>query len=120
LSAALAAVAARVEQDYPVTVEVVCVGDAELTEAGRAVVAAASEAVLNAAKHAGGTISVYAEVDEGIRVYVRDRGAGFDLAAVPADRRGISESMRGRMQRAGGTCDIRTGERGTEVVLEVP
>ena len=119
LSAALADVAARVEQDYPVTVEVVCVGDAELDETGRAVVAAAAEAVLNAAKHAGGTISVYAEVDEGLRVYVRDRGPGFDLDSVPADRRGISESMRGRMQRAGGTCVIRSNDRGTEVALEV-
>lgn len=120
LSAALAAIAGRVEKDYPVTVEVVCVGDAELTETGQAIVGAASEAVLNAAKHAGGTISVYAEVDGGIRVYVRDRGPGFDQAAVPDDRRGISESIQGRMRRAGGTCEIRSGERGTEVVLEAP
>jgi signal transduction histidine kinase len=120
LSAALAAIAARVEEDYPVTVEVVCVGDADLADTGQAVVGAASEAVLNAAKHAGGTISVYAEVDDGIRVYVRDRGPGFNLDAVPADRRGISESMCGRMDRAGGSCTIRAGERGTEVILETP
>lgn len=120
LSAALSMVAARAEQDYPVTVDVVYVGDSDLNDAGRAVVAAASEAVINAAKHAGGTVSVYAEVDDGIRVYVRDRGPGFDPEAVPADRHGIRESMRGRMQRAGGTCTIRTDERGTEIVLEVP
>ena len=117
LSAALADIAARVEADFPVTVEVVCVGDAELGDREQALVAAAREAVLNAAKHAGGDISVYAEAGDEVRVYVRDRGRGFDLDAVPDDRRGISESMRGRMERAGGTCGIRTGTRGTEVTL---
>lgn len=121
LAAALAATAARIEQDYPVTVEVVCVGDHDLDDQGRSLVAATGEAVLNAAKHAGGTISVYAEVDaEEVRVYVRDRGAGFDLEAIPADRHGIADSMRARMARAGGECAIRTGERGTEVTLTVP
>lgn len=121
LSPALAEVAARVEAEYPVTVDVVCVGDAPLDEAGAALVAAAAEAVLNAAKHAGGTISVYAEADdEHLRVYVRDRGPGFDPVAVPTDRRGIAESIRGRMARAGGTCDIRTSSRGTDVELSVP
>lgn len=117
LSAALAQMAARIEQEYPVTVEVVCVGDATLGDRERALVAATGEAVVNAAKHAGGEISVYAE-DR--RVYVRDRGPGFDPDAVPEDRRGIAESMRGRMQRAGGTCSIRTDARGTEVTLELP
>lgn len=121
LSPALADIAARVEAEYPVTVDVVCVGDSALGDAGRALVAAASEAVLNAAKHAGGTISVYAEAtaDE-LRVYVRDRGPGFDIHMVPADRRGIAESIRGRMGRAGGSCDVRTSSRGTEVELSVP
>lgn len=121
LSAALAAAAARVEADHPVTVEVVCVGDAGLDDRGRALVAAASEAVLNAARHAGGAISLYAEVDDdGIGVFVRDRGAGFDLQTVPVDRKGVSESMIGRMQRAGGSCAIRSDGRGTEVALSLP
>lgn len=117
LQAALGRIASQVEQEYPVTVDVVCVGDIRLGDRQRALVAATGEAVLNAAKHAGGDISVYAEAGEGPRVYVRDRGPGFDPAQVPDDRRGISESMRGRMERAGGTCEIRTGPRGTEVTL---
>ena len=121
LSAALAQVAGKVEGEYPVTVEVVCVGDATLDHAGQALVAAAGEAVLNAAKHAGGTISVYAEADgEQLRVYVRDRGPGFDPHDIPADRRGIAESIRGRLDRVGGQSDIRSDDRGTEVTLRVP
>lgn len=120
LAAALAGAAARVEQDYPVTVELVCVGDAALDERSRELVAAAGEAMLNAAKHAGGAISVYAETDTELAVYVRDRGPGFDPDAVPADRHGISASMRARMQRIGGECRIRTSDRGTEVTLTLP
>jgi signal transduction histidine kinase len=121
LAAALAAAAGKVEQEYATTVEVVCVGDTALDEGGSAVVAAASEAVLNAAKHAGGSISVYAEADDAhIAVFVRDRGAGFDMQAVPEDRKGVSESMMGRMQRAGGSFRIRTDDRGTEVALTLP
>jgi signal transduction histidine kinase len=51
---------------------------------------------------------------------VRDRGAGFDPEAVAADRRGVAESIRGRMERVGGTARIVSvpGE-GTEVELEL-
>ncbi len=120
LAAALQNAAARVEEDYPVAIEVVCVGDYHLDDRGRALVSATAEAVLNAAKHAGGAISVYAEVGDDVHVYIRDRGPGFDPAVVPADRHGIADSMRGRMQRVGGTCDIRTDSRGTEVSLSLP
>jgi signal transduction histidine kinase len=66
-------------------------------------------------------VSVYAEAGAGhARVYVRDRGPGFDPASVPSDRRGISESIVGRMQRHGGSATIvsRPGE-GTEVELSL-
>jgi signal transduction histidine kinase len=54
-------------------------------------------------------------------VFVRDRGTGFDRAAVPDDRRGIEESIEGRMQRAGGTASIVTAPgEGTEVELTLP
>jgi signal transduction histidine kinase len=40
---------------------------------------------------------------------------------VPADRRGLAESIRGRIARAGGTAEVRTAPgEGTEVVLRVP
>jgi len=49
---------------------------------------------------------------------VRDRGAGFDPNAVAADRRGLAESIRGRMERVGGSAHIVSalGE-GTDVEL---
>src|ERR671934_123266 len=88
----------------------VCVGDCALDEHGEAIVAAAKEALVNAAKFAGEEqIAVYAEVsDDRIEAFVRDRGPGFDLAAVPSDRRGVRESILGRMERSGGHAIVRT------------
>jgi signal transduction histidine kinase len=77
----------------------------------------------NAAKFAGvDEIAVYAECDsERVSVFVRDRGAGFDRASVPADRRGLAESIEGRMARAGGTATITAAPgEGTEVELVLP
>ena len=67
-------------------------------------------------------MSVYVEVDgDDASVFVRDRGAGFDLDAVATDRYGIRQSIVGRMQRFGGTAQINTAPgEGTEVVLTVP
>ena len=92
-----------------------------LDECSDALVAAAREAMLNAAKFAGdaGPVDVYAEVaPERIEVFVRDRGPGFDPARVPADRRGVRESIVGRMQRHGGRAVVHTAPgEGTEVEL---
>jgi signal transduction histidine kinase len=99
---------------------VVTVGDRLLDERAAAVVAAAREALTNAAKFAPhGAISVYAEArDDRLEVYVRDRGEGFDPAGVPDDRRGVSESIVGRMRRHGGRAAIHTAPgQGTEVEL---
>ena len=85
LGAALEAAAAEVEGSHGVPVETVAVGDAPLDPAAEAVLAAAREAMTNAAKFGGGsTVDVFAEVSpERLNVFVRDRGPGFDLAAVP-------------------------------------
>jgi signal transduction histidine kinase len=120
VAAALEAAAAEVEESHGVPVDVVAVGDAPLDESGEAVVAAAREALVNAAKFAGGgPVSVYAEADEErIEVFVRDRGPGFDLERVPADRRGVRESILGRMERHGGRARVHTAAGGgTEVEL---
>ena len=88
-----------------------------------ALVAAAREAMVNAAKHAGvAEVSVYAEIENGTAsVFVRDRGKGFDPDAVGADRRGLAQSIRGRMDRHGGSADVRSAPgSGTEVVLTMP
>lgn len=119
---ALRAAAADVEDAHGIAVEVVSVGDATLDDALRATIAAAREGMVNAAKASGApSVSVYAEVGpDRIEVYVRDRGRGFDLAEVPADRRGIRESIVGRMTRHGGSAAIRSGPGGTEVALSAP
>jgi signal transduction histidine kinase len=122
LAAALAEVAGEVEDAYAISVTPVIVGDATMDQHLAALVAAAREAMVNAAKHAQvQEISVYAEVEDGkASVFVRDRGVGFDQKDVATDRRGLAESIRGRMERHGGTATVRSrpGE-GTEVELVV-
>jgi signal transduction histidine kinase len=120
LAAALRAVAAEAEATHGVPVEVVVVGDAPMDERLTAVVAATREALANAARFSGtDRIDVFAEAGDGrAEVFVRDRGAGFDRAAVPEDRRGLRESIEGRMTRHGGRAAITsTPGEGTEVVL---
>jgi signal transduction histidine kinase/phage shock protein PspC (stress-responsive transcriptional regulator) len=121
LAAALELAAAEVEEQHGVPVDVVTVGDAPLDGEAEALVAAAREAMVNAAKFADGAVSVYAGADEEeVEVFVRDRGPGFELDAVPEDRRGVRESIVGRMQRHGGSAQIHSvaGE-GTEVELRM-
>jgi signal transduction histidine kinase len=137
LMAALRAAAAAVEVEHRVEIEVVTSGERPLDDRTAALVAAAREAMANAARHAGpvdvdgapGTavggpdgsvpVSVFAEVEDGrVEVFVRDRGRGVDPARVPADRRGVSESIVGRMRRAGGRATILSSPgEGTEVEL---
>jgi signal transduction histidine kinase/phage shock protein PspC (stress-responsive transcriptional regulator) len=129
--AALRAAAGEVEDAFAVTVAPVVVGDAAHDARTAALVAAAREAMVNAAKHAGvDEISVYAEVegpgddatDGGeVAVFVRDRGCGFDPDTVPADRHGLADSIRARVERHGGTVRLRTAPGdGTEVALTLP
>jgi signal transduction histidine kinase/phage shock protein PspC (stress-responsive transcriptional regulator) len=123
LAAALEAVAGEVERAHGVPVEIVVVGDRELDGRGEALVGAAREAMVNAAKFgAGSTVDVYAEAGDGeLQVFVRDRGPGFDPDAVPADRRGVRESIVGRMLRHGGRAAIHSAPgAGTEVELTLP
>jgi signal transduction histidine kinase/phage shock protein PspC (stress-responsive transcriptional regulator) len=120
LAAALEAAATEVEGDHGVPIEVVTVGDAPLDDRGAALVAAAREALVNASKFAGPeAIALYAEVTDGrAEVFVRDRGPGFDPAVVPGDRRGVRESIVGRMERHGGRASVHsTPGHGTEVEL---
>jgi signal transduction histidine kinase len=123
LVTALEDTAAEVEETFDVTVDVVAVGDRPLGDCEAALLAAAREAMVNAARFAGeaGPISVYVEAtDTGLEVFVRDRGPGFDPAAVPADRRGVRESILGRMERHGGWATIEPAPGGgTEVALRL-
>lgn len=114
---------AAVEDAHRVRVEVVAVGDAPLDDAGRALVAAGKEAVVNAARHAQvDSIDVFLEAEaQAIELFVRDRGVGFDPDTIEADRHGVNESIKGRIERAGGTAVVRsTPGEGTEIELRVP
>ena len=122
LADALRAAAAECEEAHGVPVEVVTVGDRDLDDRHRALVAAAREALANAARHSGATeITLFMEVEDGrTEVFVRDRGAGFDAGAVPGDRRGVRESIVGRMARHGGSAAVHTTPgSGTEVELVI-
>ena len=121
LGGALEAAAAEVEDTHGVTIEAVVVGDSPLDERAEAIAGAAREAMLNAAKFAGDApISLYAELGgDRLHVFVRDRGAGFDPAAVPADRHGLRESIVGRMERSGGRAFVHVNGSGTEIELEL-
>jgi signal transduction histidine kinase len=113
----------QVEADHGIAVQVVMVGDCELDEALRALLDAAREATVNAAKWSGADqVSVYAEVEtDTVMLYVRDRGRGFDPDAVPEDRQGIARSIRARVARFGGSAVIRSAPgKGAEVQLSMP
>jgi signal transduction histidine kinase/phage shock protein PspC (stress-responsive transcriptional regulator) len=120
VAGALERAAAEVEELHGVPIEVVTVGDGPLTGRLEALVQAAREAMTNAAKFAGSErVDLFAEVEQDrAEVFVRDRGVGFDLAGIPADRRGVSDSIIGRMERHQGRAAVhsRPGE-GTEVEL---
>ena len=122
LKGALEQLRIDVEERFPIAVEVICVSDMDLDEASMALVQAAREAVMNAAKHSGASrVDVFAEVEpEKVELFIRDRGCGFDEAMIRPDRRGVKESIRARMERHGGTARIRTAPgEGTEIRLEL-
>nr|MBA2464280.1 ATP-binding protein [Nocardioidaceae bacterium] len=120
LAGALRAAAAEVEDGFGVPIEVVTVGDTAASDRLRPLVLAAREAMVNAARHStADQVDVYAESDgRRCEVFVRDRGRGFDLGAVPEDRLGVRNSIEDRMRRHGGQAVIRTAPgEGTEVKL---
>ena len=119
-AAGLRAIAAAVEDAHGVTIEVVIVGDLSIEDSTEALLAAANEALVNAAKHAAGApISLFARIEERrVSVYVHDRGPGFTLDAVAPERRGVRESIIGRMSRHGGHAEVRSAPgEGCEVLL---
>jgi signal transduction histidine kinase len=122
LVAALREVVEGVEDEHEITIELTAIGDRPLDPAGEALVAAAREALRNAARHAAGArVVVYASVaDSGVEVFVRDDGPGFETGSVAPERRGICDAIVGRMAAAGGSATVESavGE-GTEVALRL-
>jgi len=122
LVAALRDAVASVEDEYGITVELTAIGDRPLDSAGEEVVAAAREALRNAARYGGGApVFVFAETTaSSVGVFVRDEGPGFDPEGVPAERRGIRDAIVGRMASAGGVATVESGPgEGTEVALRL-
>ncbi|HEY6469820.1 MAG TPA: PspC domain-containing protein [Candidatus Dormibacteraeota bacterium] len=123
LAAGVRLIQAEVEAQYHVSVETVIVGDCPLDNGLAALLGAAREATVNAAKWSGAPlVAIFCEVEPAsVTLFVRDRGKGFDADAVPSDRKGLAESIRGRIARNGGTATVRSvlGE-GTEVSLTMP
>ncbi|MGO4689868.1 ATP-binding protein [Glaciibacter sp. 2TAF33] len=122
LAAELRRIAGVIEQDFPVHFELVTAG-ASPDDVPEGLVAAAREAMLNAARHAGGTVSLYLETGAtGTSLSITDRGPGFSLDDIPEDRLGVRESIFGRMRRVGGTAEVRPGPggSGTEILLTLP
>jgi signal transduction histidine kinase len=119
----VAGMVAEVEGDHALRVDPVVVGDAPVDDPLAALGAATREALVNAAKHSGAPAAdLYTEVTaDRVSVYVRDRGKGFDPALVPDDRRGLRDSVTGRLTRLGGTAVVRSAPgEGTEVELVLP
>ncbi len=122
LVAALRDVVATVEDEHDITIEFTAISDRALDASSEELVAAAREALRNAARHArGAAVFVFCQVSQhGVEVFVRDEGPGFELSEVPAERRGIRDAIVGRMAFAGGWATIESSPgQGTEVVLRL-
>jgi signal transduction histidine kinase len=92
-------------------------------QAADAITHATREALANVAEHAG-TGEAWVEISDGgdgVRVTVRDRGAGFDPARVGAARLGLRRSITERITDAGGQAAVTSAPgAGTEVCLRWP
>ena len=121
LAAAVTEVAHDVEDLQGVVIDLVVTGDRPYEPHGAALAQAMREALLNAVRHGGTPVTAYVEIGPtGVEAFVRDRGEGFDLDAVPDDRLGVRQSILGRMERHGGTARVRRRDDGTEVELRLP
>ena len=121
LAAAVTEVAHDVEDLQGVVIDLVVTGDRPYEPHGAALAQAMREALLNAVRHGSTPVTAYVEIGPtGVEAFVRDRGEGFDLDAVPDDRLGVRQSILGRMERHGGTARVRRRDDGTEVELRLP
>lgn len=84
---------------------------------------AVEQCLVNIVRHAGVSEAWVAVASDarGVSVTVADEGVGFDPDAVPHDRLGLSESVRGRIERLGGRVRVWSSPgAGTSVHLSVP
>jgi signal transduction histidine kinase len=121
---ALHRVVDRLAATHDLSVTVNCLVDDDVLadcDIHQALIAASGEALVNVAKHSRTDKAVvFADLDDRdvLFVSVRDSGVGFDTTKVGSDRAGLSGSIIGRVQRAGGRAEIvSTPGTGTEVRL---
>lgn len=122
LGSALRDAVAGVEDEHGLTIEQTGIGDRPLDETGETLVAAAREALRNAAHHGGGApVYVFSEIlPRDAAIFIRDEGPGFELEQVAVERRGIRDAILGRMASAGGSATIESAPgEGTEVALRI-
>ena len=127
LAAELRRTARRFERSWPAITVTVSVSEDVASVTGPVVATvggAVSEALTNAAKHgSAASVVVFGDVDDAtgdLFVSVKDDGCGFDPASVAAGV-GMSESIRGRVESAGGRAEFASSPgEGTEVRLWVP
>lgn len=120
--AAVRRVAAEVEDLHQIKITGAFVGDCELEGNLSAILDAAREAMVNAAKHSGaGELTLLCEAGpQRVTIAIRDRGQGFDVESV-ASGGGLARSITDRMNRHGGTAAITSSWGvGTEVELTMP
>ncbi len=114
---------ADVEDEQGFKVELTAIGDARLDDRSEELIAAAREALRNAARHApGAPVNVFLNINgHGIELFVRDSGPGFEFEVVPPERRGLRDAVIGRMSLAGGSAAVEsTPGEGTEIALKLP
>lgn len=88
-----------------------------------ALLAALAQCLNNVFKHSGQSTAevIVLAADEAITVTIIDSGVGFDQASVPEDRLGLRLSVHRRIEDAGGTVNVWTGEGvGTAIMIKVP
>lgn len=114
--------AGRIEDDFGGEISVVTVGASPADNVDTdAMLQATREAMLNAVKHGGGKVTVYGEAStEHVDVFIRDHGPGFEPSEIPEDRRGLKDSIVGRMKRNGGSARVNSSPDGTEIALRLP
>ena len=122
LGAALRSAAARFEDAFDGRAQVLVPDGLGVDTATVAALAGAvGEALTNAGKHGGATrVVVFVDDEDGLFCSVKDDGCGFDPATTP-EGVGLSRSIRGRIEEAGGRVEVAgTPGRGAEVRLWLP
>ncbi|MDO5645312.1 MAG: ATP-binding protein [Dermabacter sp.] len=121
LREAVTLIAEQVEKQHGVEIDVVAIGDCEMSEEILPLALALREAASNAVRHGKSGVRVFLDAaDSPIELFVRDRGPGFAVTDIPEGRLGVRESIIGRMERAGGSARIGPAiGGGAEVTLAI-